>query len=455
MQLEIEKRSAPRVDTNVAIDLFPNNMRVNIVNLSETGICFEGEGPILLDNTTLSMTLFSHEKPTEISARVVHHAPVGQNKIRYGAQFLLSDQRCVAHLRDVIFDNFAKRATAAISDTSEDLKTAVEDFFKIDMRQYYQSLLAMAHGAENQKIKPQEIEKELKNLTDKILIKANELERKITDKKCVKMIKQIFREIAGCWFYKSPIVKMAYDRPRGYPGDYLLFETIYDNKPLAEKGSIGYYCDNYFLNNVYAQAARCRKNKMKNILQDLIENTEAASIKLLNVACGPSREIRELLSDPCLAARKNLIFTGLDNDEEALKFTQSKLNKLPPNIQLKLLYANVLKIFLESKYYDIIGKQDVIYILGLTEYLPERIFQRLTRFLFELLNDNGKLVITYKDESIVFPSLPPEWFCNWNFIKRSKEDLINTAKQIGAGQYSLKIEREGTESIFFFILTKN
>jgi hypothetical protein len=176
---------------------------------------------------------------------------------------------------------------------------------------------------------------------------------------------------------------------------------------------------------------------------------------MLNVACGPSREIRELLSIPDLPSRKKLIFTGLDNDEESLKFSQSKFKDLPANMQVRLLNENVLNIFRDKKYYDLIGKQDIIYILGLTEYLPDRIFRKLTGFLFTLLNDKGMLVITYKDEAITFPSLPPEWLCDWAFIKRDKDDLVNTAKELGSNKCSLKIEREGTGYIYFLILTKN
>jgi hypothetical protein len=88
---------------------------------------------------------------------------------------------------------------------------------------------------------------------------------------------------------------------------------------------------------------------MKTILQDLIENSDLETVRMLNVACGPSREIRELLSIPDLSSRKKMIFTGLDNDEESLKFSQSKFKDLPSNIQVRLLNENVLNIFRDKK----------------------------------------------------------------------------------------------------------
>ena len=248
---------------------------------------------------------------------------------------------------------------------------------------------------------------------------------------------------------------MGYEKPRGYPGDYELFETIYNGKPLEEEGTVGFYFDQYFLNNAYAKAVRTRKNKMKNILQDLIENNSSSHLRFFNVACGPCREIRELLSDPLLTSKVvNLCFTGLDNDGASLIFSKSALAKVPSNIALRFLNENVLGLFRDNKYYDIIGKQDVIYILGLTEYLPDRIFKKLIYFLSQLLDDMGMLVITYKDKDIPLPSLPPDWLCNWAFIKRSKDDLIKTTEELGLDKYSLRIEKEGTETIFFLMLTK-
>jgi len=456
MQLGIEKRLAPRIATDSFVKLFPDNLHGKALNISETGICFEYEGSVLSGDISLSLELpsFKSTQLTEIPARVVRHTALSKSRFQFAAQFSPSDSEFLPQIRDFIFDYFAKKASAEIRDDNKELKMKVEDFFNKDVRRYHEDMSTLVPEIAKGNIESKEAEKQITTLINELLLKGNALVEAIDHNISVKKIKQMFRELTGCWYYKSPILKMGYDKPQGYPGDYKLFEILYDKKPLAEDKSLGFHWDNYFLNNEYAKAARARKNKMKNILQDLIENTDLETIKFLNIACGPSREVRELLSDHYLSSRKKLIFTGLDNDEEALKFSQVKLNNLPPNIQVRLLNENVLKIFKDKKYYDVIGKQDIIYILGLTEYLPDRIFKKLTNFLFQLLNDKGMLVITYKDEAMPFPSLPPEWLCDWAFIKRDKDDLINTAKELGSDKYSLKIEREGTGYIFFLTVTK-
>jgi len=356
-------------------------------------------------------------------------------------------------ISDSEFESFAKKASAIIKESDKNIRPQVENFFKKDVRQYHEDLSALFQKMAEGKSTSEEIEKRLTTLTNDLLLSGYALEG-IVDRVGMKKIKQLFRELTGCWFYQSPIMQMGYEKPRGYPGDYELFEIIYNGKPLAKENTVGFHFDKYFLNNAYTKAVRTRKNKMKNILQDLIENNTSSCLRLLNVACGPSREMRELLSDPLLASKANICFTGLDNDEGSLTFSKAALDNLPPNITVRFLNENVLVLFRDSKYYDIIGKQDIIYILGLTEYLPDRIFKKLMHFLAQLLDDKGTLVITYKDKDIPFPSLPPDWLCDWAFIKRSKDDLLNAAEGLGLAKSSLRIEKEGTGTIFFFMLSK-
>jgi CheY-like chemotaxis protein len=453
---QIDKRFSPRIATNFPIRLFPD-VEANVIDISETGIRFDCKGPVLSEDILLLMDLSpsKSKQPTKISAKRIWHKSLPADRFQIGAHFSLLDKDHFSQIRDFIFDSFAKKAFSGVRD--ENLKIKIGDFFNKTIRQYHEKLSVLVQETSVKTHKLGDAEEQLTTLTNDLLLKCETLEKVVDNNLYMKRIKQTFREITSCWFYKSPIIKMAYDRPRGYPGDFELFEIIYNNKPVAEDKTFGFYCDRFFLNNAYAKAARARKNKMKNILQDFMENSNLATIKLLNVACGPSREIRELVADPLLMSEistKRIIFTGLDNDKDSLKFSKSTLSDLPSNIETRFLHENVLDIFRKDKYYDLIGTQDIIYILGLTEYLPDRIFKRLLRFLYKLLNENGMLVVTYKDKDITFPSLGPDWISDWDFIKRGKDDLIKAAKEVGVDEQCVKIEREGTETIFFVKMAK-
>lgn len=445
-----EKRFSPRL-SSVQPDEVPGNGFIGkVLNLSETGVSFESETPPsseeirLLINLSPSVT----EQPLELSAKITWGKNVTKDKFQYGAEFLHLNERQSLRLREFLFEAFAKEASDLIK-KNENLKNKVYEFFRTNIREYHASLSTLMEK-DSQGDKAHLLEAEVETLTNRLLLQGDALET--IDEREVKKVKELFRKLISCWVYKSPIMNMAYSRPRGYPGDFGLFEILYENRPLSE--GIGGIFDKYFLNNTYTVAVRSRKDKMKKILRNFIENSHLPSVKLLNVACGPCREIRELFEDPSFVMDKKISFTGLDNDAGALEFSKLVLNHLPLHTEVRFVNENVLNLFRDSKYHDLIGKQDVIYILGLTEYLPDRIFQKLIGFLFELLNYNGMLVITYKDKNIPFPAIPPAWLCDWTFIKRSEDDLIKAASSLGEGKYSLRIERESTGCIFFLILTK-
>lgn len=449
--LGIDRRFSPRIDTNLSIELFPYKIKANMIDLGETGVCFESEIPTQAEEVFLSIDLSPRhpEQPVKLSAKILWSRKSAGDKTHYGARFSAFNEKSVTKIKEFVFDAYAKKASGHIRN-NEELKIKVEDFFNKDVKQYHDSLSALTLELDHRKMKSVEIEKELATLTNNLLLKGDALER--IDARSIRKVKEVFRELVGCWVYKSPIMKMGFDKPRGYPGDYDIFEIIYRNQPIAE--GIGYYFDQYFLNNNYTLAVRKRKDKMKAILKDFIESSSLPCVKLLSIACGPSQEVRELFAEPILLNGKKVVFTGLDHDPGALDLSSAALKNLPPNVEARFLEESVLNLIRGERYYDVVGKQDIIYILGLSEYLPDRIFKKLFSFLYKLLNDNGVLVITSKDKNIHFPTVPPDWFCEWTFGNRTEDDLINIAKGQGAGDYSLKVERESSGTIIFLTLTK-
>jgi len=448
-----DRRIEPRMATNLSFRLLSEEVKGSILNISQTGFCLASEKPIPSGTLLLSVNLspLGPQQSIDFSAEVLSDRGLYGDKFLFGARYSPLNAQYSRIVTDSIFENYAKKASSIVKN-DESLKIKIEDFFNREVKQFQQDLSDLYVKSQGPESKSAELEKRITELTDELLLKGYSLEKEISNDVYMKRVKQEFREIAGCWFYKSPIMKMGYEKPRGYPGDYRLFELIYDNHPLSED-NFGFQFDKYFLNNTYTRAVRSRKDKMKGILKDFIESRTSSLTRLLNVACGGSKEIRELFSEQFIYG-KRINFTGLDNDERALELSKASLNYLPPNVQARFLKENVLSLFRDEKYYDIIGKQDIIYILGLTEYLPDRIFKRLIQFLFNLLDGAGKLVITYKDKNIPLPSIPPDWLCDWAFVKRTEQDLVNAATVLGSKRYSLKIEREETGCIMFLILTK-
>lgn len=460
-----ERRALSRA--NVAISLrvtvetppkgLPSNIRGRTVNISEGGLCFSSRTPLPTD---LPVSLhIDTPSSTEVRARIIWSRLPGKKEIfRHGGLFLEMGEDQLLTLREVLWENegyikeHVKDITVPLRGTQ--IKNRVSDFFAKEMRRYIRGLIEINRRSKNRQISETLGLKKMTELTDRIVQIGSEVEKMINHKLTAEQIKKKFRLMVEGWAYRSPIVKEAYEKPRGYPGDYRMLEIIYDNQPLTEEKGMGSYFDRYFLNNPYARAVRGRKDKTVALLKSYIEGSTLSSISILNLACGSCREIRELLRGPL--DFKELIFTCVDQDGEALDYSEKLLRLLPQNVKVKFLKENILSFLKNAEhYYGLLGRQNLIYSIGLADYLPDRILKRLIHFCFGLLQPQGKLIITHKDkEKGKFGSLPPDWFCDWVFVQRSKDDLIALLSGSGIKDFSLTIEEENSQNIFFMILTK-
>jgi len=459
-----ERRSSPRfavhLPVKVKVEDLEKNISTNIegktVNLSESGVDLILENPLngarrLTLNIESTYDALKRDMPVEL----MWAAPkTKRREFLYGFKFLKLDVEQLFTLRKILYlnDNFiieqAKRIIRLISNQA--IAEKVRRFFIEELRDYLAELVSLEKQI-HQKGLTKSGQDKLNKLNDEILEKADELERIVDSSIILREIKRRFRLMVGGFAYQSVIVKRASDKPLGYPGDYELLEAIYNNQGISEK--IGHYFDKSFLNNRYAVAVRNRKEKMKTILREFITKSSSPAVRILNLACGSCREIKELLSSLDVH-KKRIIFECIDQDGDALEFVKDSLGKLRGSIELRFSQENILDIVNKPSYYaNLIGKQDLAYSIGLADYLPDRILKKLIRFCFGLLSPGGKLVITHKDIDEYKP-LDPDWFCDWTFIPRNREKLSSLIKGSGIDNFSIVLERDHSKIILFTIIGK-
>ena len=282
--------------------------------------------------------------------------------------------------------------------------------------------------------------------------KIDRIERKIPDGLLMSKLKSAFRESFKEYFYKSSYIKHGYLKPRGYPGDYKLLEAMYDNR--SELSVMGFLFDQYFLNDSYVKAVRDRKNRMKEFLKDFIENCPKKKISILNVACGGCRETRELFENG-FTTEKNVDFIFIDQDKDALRFARSKIGTLSPNYTKKFIAGNVGLLYGDKiNMVQKLGGQDLIYNIGLADYLPDGILSSLIKFCYILLNKNGRLIIAHKNVT-EYSALAPDWMCDWHFIPREKEELHNIIiTNLPKEMYKSNISFDKNKLMFYAIIDK-
>jgi len=443
-----EKRLYPRIKTRLKVDI-PQNISGNSIDLSENGLGFSSIETISSPTVSLQVSFPDKDFKFQTEARLVWRRNLENSSSLYGVEFVGLGEKERAELRKVLIKT---QISSLLDEIREpEVKKLVSNFFLNDLLNHISEIIKVTQHLFKQKEYSEEIETKLNQLNTQILLRGYCLEELLSENKIMQKVKDNFRHLIGTWVYKSTIVKHAFEKPRGYPGDYKMLEIVYDNKPISK--DIGMYFDNNFLKSPYAVAVRIRKDRLREMLQNFFSETKLNKLNILNIACGSCREIKELL--PSLKTKSLITFNCLDWDEEALRFSQDTLLPIKPkNVELKFIKEDVMNLIKNEFTTLSLGKQDLIYSIGLIDYLPDRILKKLIHALYQLLQKNGRLILTHKNREKTFPPLPPDWFCDWKFVSRNKEEAIKLFYDCRISDFFLSTGSDDFEYIYYFTISK-
>ncbi len=334
-----------------------------------------------------------------------------------------------------------------IPDTNK--KKLLQNFFETDVEEYLQKMFDLEKLIIDNKIPQDKAYTLYSSYSDYLIGKMADIEVAIDKKEILKKIKQVFRKQADNFINKIFLLRWGYNKPSGHPGDYKLIEMLYNNEPLSK--GLSFCGDKYLLKDSYVQAIRIRKDIMKDKLIYFIENSKIEKMSIMNLGCGSCREISEIFENKKMLLNKKLMFTLIDWDKEALDFSKKVLDKYSSeDIKFNFVQENIVNLHkTPEKYSKLFGKQDLIYSIGLVDYLPSLILGDVINFCFNLLNEKGILTLAHKNVK-VHKSIASDWFCDWLFFPRSKEDMMEIIeKSLENRKYKIKISEDKTKHIFF------
>jgi hypothetical protein len=319
----IERRNTPRMKAGYKIKI-SNDDQGRTFDINETGACISSSKAIDLKNVSIEIILPS--KAITLKASPVWTQRNTENgKFTHGIKFINATEDVLFLIRKSLVYKQLRFVIKNVKDKKA--KKEIVKFSKF-FKQYLLDLFALTSDIEKKKVSLNDAYNKLSILTNGIMKRGDALDVSINNRMLMKKLKQDFRTLVGCWAYKSLIVKRSFDKPRGYPGDHIVIETIYDKKAFSE--GIGWCFDQYFQHNEYACAIRSRKDKMGEFLEDFIMKSDKKNINVLNIACGSNREIKELASrDSSIFLNKTVQFNLLDHDEEALEYCKEHLPIVP------------------------------------------------------------------------------------------------------------------------------
>jgi extracellular factor (EF) 3-hydroxypalmitic acid methyl ester biosynthesis protein len=253
-----------------------------------------------------------------------------------------------------------------------------------------------------------------------------------------------FREMIQPWFDQSWFMERGRSKPRGYPGDYLLLTGIYDNLP--KRTGLGGYLDLYFLNSELARAVRSRLQAAREFLLDEIDRQERP-LEILNVACGPSREFTDGWTAPACP----LSVTLIDMDREALDFVERRLDLAAPDgLTYRTRVYNALRMSSAENNVREFGRPDIIYSIGLCDYIPDNYLVRILQGWRESLAAGGTVYVAFKD-CLQYRPTSYAWHVDWHFVPRTEDDCRRLFHDAGFEMDQLEMTRGDSPVIMNFI----
>lgn len=263
------------------------------------------------------------------------------------------------------------------------------------------------------------------------------------DPQAIRQKQEEFRRRTDTWFATSYFMQRARTWPRGYPGDYEIIDRAYDNQPRSE--GLGWLFDRYFLTTTLAHAICYRRARMREILAARMRQRHGS--RILNIGCGPCREITELAS---VIRDTSARVVCLDHDQEALTYAAARLAEFQLQDHVELRRYNALRMVHAARNIAEFGRCDVIYAIGLFDYLTDDVLTRLLAALHLSLRPGGELIAVFKD-SDRYDTIDYHWLVDWTgFRQRTYHESWQVLEAAGLPRDAVTVQRSHDDVMVFY-----
>ena len=181
----------------------------------------------------------------------------------------------------------------------------------------------------------------------------------------------------------DPLTRRALEKPRGYAGDAIMMDMIYSEGEFGpgwmKATGLGSAIHRFILSRPTSEGVRGRRRVIAGHIEALTRDRH--NVEVLSVACGHLREARLVSAS---AARNIRRLTAFDQDEESLREVSRSL----PGWAIEEVPGSIRRLIVGG---EDLGSYDLIYSLGLYDYLAQPAAERLTASLFKLLKPGGRL----------------------------------------------------------------
>eukprot|EP00467_Chlorarachnion_reptans_P020390 CAMPEP_0114514804 /NCGR_PEP_ID=MMETSP0109-20121206/16362_1 /TAXON_ID=29199 /ORGANISM="Chlorarachnion reptans, Strain CCCM449" /LENGTH=360 /DNA_ID=CAMNT_0001694895 /DNA_START=517 /DNA_END=1599 /DNA_ORIENTATION=- len=232
-----------------------------------------------------------------------------------------------------------------------------------------------------------------------------------------------FKQQLFPYFMSSGLGFQILSKPRGYAGDFQTIQMLYDDKNLGHR-EFGKVVDRLLRQTSPAAAVRNRRHFFKDEIVRLV-----ATQRNTNVTClssGPATEVLDASELVPKGRSGSLTVNLVDFDDVALQFVSNQQeDRLHERHDFNLNYINknIVKLIVNRKKKDqLISNQDLVYSIGVTDYLNDKTVVALLDYIHKILRPGGRVIIgNFHPRNNYTPLM--ELLLDWRLIHRTEEDM--------------------------------
>ena len=237
-------------------------------------------------------------------------------------------------------------------------------------------------------------------------------------------------------FQLDPYTHRSTSKPRGYAGDAVMLDYVYSQQCPPQVDPIG---ADVFAGTTGLSTGQSVRHRRDLIAARIIRRwQEDPARTFASIACGHLREAQAAFSRIRAPFAR---FTAMDQDSASLEVVSREQSASGVVVH----EASVEKLIRGGYRLD---PHDLIYSLGLFDYLSDRLARSLTRRLFQSIHPGGELVIAnFAPDTFGRGYLAG--FMDWDLRLRDEEDMRRLAKGLSARVF---LERDPEGNIVFLTL---
>jgi hypothetical protein len=249
---------------------------------------------------------------------------------------------------------------------------------------------------------------------------------------------------------KGAIWDRSYAKPLGYPGDFEIMNQVYDWERL---GADAY---EMLMHRVGLEVAECIRTRMEVVrthIGDVVrERGHDRPARITSLGSGPAREVQAYLSSHSTGGHR-AEFSLIDQEEVALLYAHETTYPYVLNsdgrIKVQGLNLSFTDILRGTEGLAGLPPQDLVYSVGLLDYLTDHRAKALVKRLFDLLTPGGLLIIGNMNECPLSNYWPMEYIADWTLQYRNDADMIGWAEGLNAARAWTETERTGRVRMLF------